>query len=158
MKRRASDDSDRITEADVKKARIPWWKAFKLFLMNLPLIAKIVMLIIGVAGGTIAAPEAINLVDKFISKPLPTPSESLPPPPTSTSSHTSSFQGQVTQSITALTDSADSHSAELDALKAEIRALEQRVSSQRAIGDNTVSERVTANENEIKILKGIVQP
>lgn len=157
MKRRSTDDHDRISEKEVKDARIPWWKAIKLFITNLPLIAKIIMLVIGVAGGTVAAPEAVRLLDEYIAEPLPTPDDALPPPPAS-SIVDSAFRAQAAQSFTALTNASNQHKAELEALREELRKLEARVSTQRARGDKSVSERVTANENEIKILQGIIQP
>lgn len=158
MRRRATDESHKISEREVKEARIPWWKAIKLFIANLPLMAKIVMLIIGVAGGTVAAPEAARLLDQYITKPLATPDDSLPPPPPTTNTADSSFRAQAAQSITALTNASNAHGAELEALREELRNLEARVSAQRARGDNSVSERVTANSEAIQTLQGIVQP
>lgn len=158
MKRRATDERDKISEQEVKEARIPWWKAIKLFIANLPLIAKVIMLIIGVAGGTVAAPEAVRLLDQYMAKPLPTPKDALPPPPSISNIAGSAFQAQAAQSFTALTNASNAHKAELEALREEIRNLEARVSAQRARGDSSVSERVTANSEAIQTLQGIVQP
>lgn len=151
MKRRATDEGDRITEAEVKQARIPWWKAFKLFLANLPMIAKVVMLIIGVAGGTIAAPEAYRMANSLIAKPLETPKGSLPPAPSPTHAQGSAFEAQAAQSFAAINQAVNTHSDELKALRAEIRNLEARLAAQRAKGDNNLAERVSAIEE-------IVQP
>lgn len=157
MKRRSTDEHDKISNQEVKEARVNWWKTIKLFITNLPMIAKIIMLIIGVAGGTVAAPEAIRLVSNITSDITDVPKGQIPPPPDG--SATLSVWKNATDVVnSAQTRAIDTNTAELEALRQEIRNLEARVSAQRARGDNSVSERVTANETEIKTLKGIIQP
>ena len=151
MKRRASDDSDRITEAEVKQARIPWWKAIKLFLVNLPTIAKIIVLVIGVMGGTVAVPEAIKLVDQMVEDPLPIPEGQTVTPTPASNIADSAFRAQAAQSFEAMNNVINAHTASIEALRAEIRELESWLAAGRARGDNNLSERVSAIEE-------IVQP
>lgn len=168
MKTRSGQDRrkaprEELSDREIKDARIPWWKAIKLFIANLPLLAKLVMLVIGVMGGTIAAPEAYRMVDQLISDPLPTPEGSLPPPPkteTGMVSHIadSAFRAQAAQSFTAINNAINSHTEQIELLQQALQQVEARVSMQRAKGDSVVSERVTANEQRITQIEEIVQP
>lgn len=150
MRRRSTDESDKISEKEIKEARINWWKAMKLCFANLPLIVKAIVLIVGVMGGTIAAPEAYRMATNLIQDPLPTPDGSLPPAPTTEHISSSAFQAQAAQSFTALNDAVNTHTAALEALREEIRNLESRLAAKRARGDNNLSERVSAIEEVVQ--------
>lgn len=157
MKRRSTDDHDQITEREVKDARVNWWKATKLFITNLPMIAKIIMLIIGVAGGTVAAPEAVRLVSEITGDSTDVPAGQIPPPPDPNA--TLNVWKNTTDVVnSAQTRQIDTNTAELEAIREELHNLEARVSAQRARGDAGVSDRVTANEQRITEIEGIVQP
>ena len=156
MKRRGTDPGDHITEEDVKRARIPWWKAIRLCLMQLPTIYKIIVLVIGVAGGTLAAPELMRHVSDLAGGDTTIPEGETTAP--DAGSKVSDWRADVTTALQSQKNAVDSHSEALAALRDEIRKLEARLNARQETGDKTVSERVTANTEAIEVLQGVVQP
>lgn len=124
--------------------------------MNLPTIAKVVFLALGVMGGTVAAPEAFRMVSEITgATDIPEgqiPNQADPNSPLAVWKNTTDVVNS------AQTRAIDTNTAAVEALRAEILELEGRLAAQRRRGDSNVSERVTTNTEEIKTLKGIVQP
>lgn len=156
MKRRSTDEHDQIADQEIKSARIPWWKATKLFITNLPVIVKVIMLVVGVAGGTLAAPEIANKVSEITGGDKSIPSgQTVTPNPNAPSVV---WQGQVDISLTSQKTAIDLNTFQLEALRGEIRELEKRLSAQRARGDNNVEDQVGLNSERILELESVVQP
>ena len=159
MKRRSTDQHDEISEVEVKAARVPWWKALKLFIMNLPVIAKVVLLVIGAWGGSIAVPEAIDQVNALISDNqeaalIPTGQVTTP----AAADPGAIWRSQVNTALASGKLAIDTNTAAVEALRAEIRELEKRVAAKRARGDTSVEAKVTANANRLTLIEEIVQP
>ena len=156
MKRRSTDDHDEITEVEVKQARINWFKAMRLFLMNLPTIYKVVALVIALVTGTIAAPEVIHRVSEIAGGEATIPAgQTLTPDPAAPSVV---WQGQVDISLTSQKAAIDVNTADIEAIRGAMDELEKRLASQRSRGDNTVEGKVIANSERLSTLESIIQP
>lgn len=159
MKRRSTDQHDQISEVEIKEARVPWYKALKLCITNLPMIVKAILLVVGVWGGTVAVPEAIDQVNALISDNqeaalIPTGQVTTP----AAADPGAIWRSQVNTALASGKLAIDTNTAAVEALRAEIRELEKRVAAKRARGDTSVEAKVTANANRLTIIEEVVQP
>lgn len=156
MKRRQTDDHDQITEAEVKAARIKWFKGVRLFLMNLPMIYKVIALVVATVTGTIAAPEIATQVSQIAGGDATIPAgQTTAPKP---NSPPDAWRADVNTSLTSQKTAIDAHTGDIAELRAEIVKLEKRLASRRAQGDNSLQGDVDENRARILELEGIVQP
>ena len=149
MKRRSTDKRDQITDGEIKSVRIPWWKTFKLFLMNLPAIYKFVALAIALVTGTIAAPQVLEQVSHIAGG-----EDTIPDGMTTTPNPDApivAWRGDVNTALMSQKTAVDLNTSGIEALRAEITELEKRLASQRARGDNKLEQRVIN-------LESVVQP
>ena len=144
MKQRATDPSDHITRDEAKAARIPWYKALKLFILNLPVIAKVVMLVIGLWGGTMAAPEVYEKLSALTAEdpppPLPIPAGITVVPETIT------VNPEVRQSLASMNAAINAHTGALKAIREDIRQLEERREASSERDDAALEARIVGLE------------
>jgi len=158
MKRRSTDEHDDISTNEVKAARTTLFQWVKMWITNLPVIAKAIALVVAAVTGTIAAPQVYQQVTELAGleapPPIPKGQITIPDP----EAPIIGWRNGVNTSLSSQTAAINSNTASLGALRQEIRELEERLESQRNRGDADVSRAVRDNSARLEIIEKVVQP
>ena len=125
------------------------FKWFKLWLTNLPAITKIILVVLGTVGGTVAVPEVYDKVVSLTSSDVPIPKGQITT--TSVTDPGEVWRSQVNIALGSGKDAIDTNTADLETLRSEISELEARLKALSNRGDSRLEARVS-------VIETLVQP